>query len=266
MQHHPAFASRALKWITRAWFIVSFLGQLLFATYIILLYWGSVVQADYEKWNLVNEHFYVKGDTKGNIAFAVHVVLAAIVTILGPIQLINSLRNHLPRLHRVSGRIYIFTAVVMALSGLSLLLFRGAVGGPFAAVTISINALIILVSAFFTIRFAIQRNITLHNQWAIHLFVAMLGVWLFRVFLMFWLMIHQAPVGFDPVTFTGPFLNVLSVFVYIFPQLVVYLYFKARSSSHPGLKGAFAFLLLLFTCCIAVGIFAATMGLWLPMI
>lgn len=265
MQHNrQKTASKALRNITRAWFIVSFLGQLLFATYVILLYWGSIAQANYEKWNLVNSHFYVKGDTMGNSAFAVHVALAAIVTILGPLQLINQVRIRAPRFHRISGRIYIVTAFIMGLSGLALILFRGAIGGPFTAVSISINALIILVTAFFTIRYAIQRKIKQHNQWAVHLFVAMMGVWMFRVFFMLWMLIHQAPVGFDPKTFTGPFLNILAVFVYIFPQLIVYLYFRARSSAAPAQKWSFAALLLLLTLGMAVGSFGATMGMWLP--
>lgn len=257
-------AGKAFRHITRFWFIVTFLGQLLFATYVILLYWGSIAQANYEKWNLVNSHFYVKSDTMGNFAFAVHVALAAVVTILGPLQLINKLRVRTPGFHRISGRIYIFTAFLMGLSGLALILFRGAIGGPFTAFTISINAIIILVAAFLTIRFAMQRNIKRHNQWAVHLFVAMSGVWMFRVFFMLWMLIHQAPVGFDPKTFRGPFLNILAVFVYIFPQVIVYFYFKTRSSASPGKKWAFALLLLLFSLGTIAGSFGATMGMWLP--
>ena len=35
------------------------------------------------------------------------------------------------------------------------------------------------------------------------------GVWFFWLGLLLWLMIHQQPVGFDPKTFTGPFLTFL---------------------------------------------------------
>ena len=262
--YHPTTASKALRNATTAWFIVIFLGQLLFAGYVILLYWGSIAQANYEKWNLVNAHFYVKGDRIGNITFGVHVALAAIVTILGPLQLINRLRVRAPRLHRISGRIYIVTAFLMGLTGLGLILYRGAIGGPFIAVAIGINAVIILVTAFFTIRYAVQRKIKQHNQWAVHLFVAMMGVWMFRVFFMLWMLIHQAPVGFNPKTFTGPFLNILAIFVYIFPQLIVFLYFRARSSKRAGQKWSLAAVLLLLTLLMAIGSFGATMGMWLP--
>lgn len=265
MEHNSSkIARKALQHSTHTWFIVIFSGQLLFAIYIILLYWGSILQSDYEKWNLVNSHFYRKADIAGNIIFGVHVALAAVVTVLGPLQLINAIRIRFPRFHRVSGRIYIFTAFLMGLSGLGLILSRGAIGGTFTAVAISINSLIILVTAYFTLRFAVKRKIKQHNQSAVHLFAAMTGVWMFRVFFMLWMLIHQAPVGFDPVTFTGPFLDALALFVYIFPQLIVYLYFRARASVRPGPKWLFTVLLCLLTICMAVGSFGATMGMWLP--
>ncbi|WP_315816962.1 hypothetical protein [Paraflavitalea speifideaquila] len=137
-------------------------------------------------------------------------------------------------------------------------------GGPIAQVTISINALIILASAFFSIRYAIQRKINLHNQWAVHLLLAMSGVWFFRVFLMLWLVINRGPVGFDPKTFTGPFLTFLGVFVYIFPQAVAALYFKAKFSGERSNKWAFSAFLLIITLAMVVGIFGAVAGMWLP--
>jgi hypothetical protein len=36
-------------------------------------------------------------------------------------------------------------------------------------------------------------------------------VWFFRLGLTLWLLVHQAPVGFDPKTFSGPFLIVLTL-------------------------------------------------------
>lgn len=251
---------------SRAWFIVTYTGQLFFAFYIMMVYWRSTAAGHFEKWNAVNPHFYIKTDKTGNIVFAVHVLFAAIVTILGPLQLINKIRVKAPAFHRISGRVYIFSAFLMGIDGLYLTWVRGAVGGPVSMVTISINALIIMVSAFFCIRYAIQRNIRVHSQWAVHLLVAMSGVWLFRVFFMLWMVIFRAPVGFDPETFTGPFLYTLDVFVYIFPQAVVYWYFNSKFSGSPKKKNLFSAFLLFITIAMAVGIFGAIAGMWLPRI
>jgi hypothetical protein len=94
----------------------------------------------------------------------------------------------------------------------------------------------------------------------------MSGVWFFRVFFMLWMVIHRKPVGFDPETFTGPFLNVLAVFVYIFPQAVAAWYFKARFSGSSVAKWSFAAFLLLITIATAIGLLGAIKGMWLPRI
>lgn len=268
MQQHLS-TSRAIKTLsttTRLWFIVTYAGQLIFAFYILMFYWLSTANGQFEKWNAVNPHFYIKKDLTGNIVFAVHVALAAIITILGPLQLVPRIRKQLPRFHRISGRIYIYSAFLISSAGLYLTWVRGAVGGPFSQVTVSVNGLIIMVTAFYSIRYAVQRKIKEHNQWAVHLVLAMSGVWLFRVFLMLWLVIFQRPVGFDPETFTGPFLYTLAVCVYILPQAIVAVYFRAKYSGPPAAKYLFSTLLLLITLASAVGIFGAAAGMWLPRI
>jgi hypothetical protein len=257
-------SEKGLSISAKSWFVVVFIGQMLFAYYILMLYWRSAMAGNFEKWNSATPHFYIKGDIVGNIIFGLHVVVAAIITILGPLQLISKIRNYAPRFHRISGRIYIFSAFLISLAGLYLSWIKGSVGGLLGSIFISINASIIIVCAFFTIKNAMKRNISCHNQWAVHLFLGMSGVWLFRVFLMLWLAIFKAPVGFDPDTFTGPFLNALSVFVYIFPQVVVAFYFSAKRSQQPLPKWVFATLLFIITIATAVGIAAATMGMWLP--
>ncbi|MBO9562480.1 MAG: DUF2306 domain-containing protein [Niastella sp.] len=258
-------AIQVFKHVTRSWFVVTYAGQLIFAYYILMLYWKSAAFGHFEKWNTAS-HFYVKGDMVGNLVFGLHVALAAIITILGPLQLVPAIRNKVPRLHRISGRIYIYSAFIISAAGLYLTWVRGTVGGLFSAIGISINGIIIIVCAFFSVKYALQRKIKLHNQWAVHLLLGMSGVWLFRVFFMLWMVIHRAPVGFDPKTFTGPFLNVLAVFVYIFPQAIVALYFRAKFSGSPSKKWAFSVLLLVITIAIAVGTMGAIKGMWLPRI
>jgi hypothetical protein len=138
------------------------------------------------------------------------------------------------------------------------------VGGIIGSVFISINALIIMVCAYNTIRFALTRKIKIHQKWALRLYLGMSGVWLFRVGIMLWLVIHQAPVGFDPETFQGPFLNFLYVLVYVMPQVFVEIYFRAKESKNKKIKFGMSAFLFVVTLGMAVGIFAATMGMWLP--
>lgn len=265
MKHLPTtVTSRLFSYVVRSWFVITFLSQLVFAYYVVMMYWRSIAARNWEHWNTVNTHFFVRSDVAGNLVFAGHVFFAAIVTVLGPLQLVPQIRSRAPRWHRWCGRIYIFTAMLMGLSGLYLTWVRSAIGGLQMSIAITFNALIILTAAVFAIRYARARNFRLHQQWAVHLFVAMSGVWLFRVFFMLWIVIHQAPVGFDPDTFTGPFLTALALFVYIFPQVIVAWYFSARQSAAPWKKWGFTLFLFVITICILVGSVGATLGMWLP--
>lgn len=257
-------AQKAVTLNAKIWFILAFVGQLIFSYYILMLYLRSGIAGDFELWNSASPHGYVSGDSIGNVAFGFHVMVAAVVSILGPLQLIPQLRKAVPTFHRISGRIYIAIAFLISVGGVFLIIHRGPIGGMIPVVFNVGNALIIMVSAFYAIKFARQRKLMVHRQWAIRLFIGMSGVWFFRVFMMMWLGIHQAPVGFDPETFTGPFLNILAFMVYIFPQVVVQFYFHAQKSKRSVVKWGFSGTMVLIILAMAFGIFAATMGMWLP--
>jgi len=257
---------RILDLSTKVWFTVIVIGQLIFSYYIIRLYGSSALLGNLEGWNAMTPHGYVPRDLMGNVVFGAHIFFAAIITIGGPIQLLPQIRARIPRFHRINGRLYIGSAFLISLAGFYLAWVRGAAGGLTDSIIITINGLIIFTCAYFAIRYAIQRNLEIHRQWAIRLFLAMSGVWFFRVFLMLWLLIHQAPVGFDPETFQGPFLTALGVFVYILPQVFAQIYFRAKAASSSKLKIITSAGLIILTFGIVAGIFGATMGLWLPLL
>ncbi|WP_020530144.1 DUF2306 domain-containing protein [Flexithrix dorotheae] len=256
--------SKFLKISVNIWFTVVVFGQFLFALYILGLYGVSGIAGDFERWNEASAHGYVEKDILGNIVFGIHIALAAIITIGGPLQLIKKVRSRFPKFHRINGRIYIGTAFLISIAGLYLTWIRDAVGGLPGGIFITINGVLIIVCAFYTAKFAIERNLKVHRKWAICLFLAMSGVWFFRVFLMLWLTIHQAPVGFDMNTFQGPALNMLYTFSYILPVILATFYFKAKQSQSGKPRLIISIFILILTCCIAVGTFSATMGMWLP--
>ena len=257
-------AGRALHGVTLFWFIVFFLGQLIFAGYIIMLYWKSALMGTFDKWNEATPNLYIRGQWARNALFGVHAVIAGWVSIAGPLQLVPWLRRVAPRCHRISGRVYVVAGFLIALDGIYLAWRGGAVGSFQDHVIISLNAVIIMITAWFTIRHARARNLRAHQQWAVHLVLAMSGVWMFRVFLMFWLVVNQGPVGFDPGTFSGPFLDVLAVTVYVFPQVVVAWYFRVRRADGPMSKWVFTVALTVITLAMLAGVVAATMGMWWP--
>ncbi len=251
--------SRAVKF----WFVIVLIGQVIFALYVFGLYGLSTINGEFEKWNTTAPHGYEADDLIGTIIFGVHVMLAGIITIGGPLQLMPQVRNRWPRLHRVNGRLYILAAFVISFAGLYLSWVKGSVGGLVGSIFITINAILILISAYYTITHAMRRTLDQHRRWAIRLFLCMSGVWLFRVLLMLWFAIFQGPYGFDPEAFEGPALNFLYICSYILPIIVVQWYFFAQESGRSQ-QLLFASFLTVVTLGIAVGSIMATIGMWLP--
>lgn len=258
--------SKVLKRSANLWFVVIVIGQFIFALYILGLYGVSGLAGDFERWNEASPHGYVAQDLWGNLFFGMHMALAAVITIGGPLQLMKKVRTKFPRFHRINGRIYIFTAFLISIAGLYLSWVRGSVGGLIGAIFITCNAALIMVCAFYAVRLAMNGKLASHRKWAIRLFLAVSGVWFFRVFLMLWLTIFQGPVGFDMETFEGPALNMIYTFSYIFPVLFAEFYFRAKESKHTKGQWTLAVFMWALTACIAVGTFSATMGMWLPRI
>ncbi|RTR27192.1 DUF2306 domain-containing protein [Shewanella atlantica] len=273
VSHHStnqlASHSTSRDWLghsAKLWFAVTVMGQWLFAAYVAIFYGGVTFSGDLAGWNKVMPHGYVAGDTIGNLAVGMHLFLALVVLIGGPLQLIPQIRSYAPKFHRFNGRIYILTAFILSLGGLFMVWTRGVAGGEIGKYSISLNAILIMMFAGMAVYHAIKRDIKTHRRWALRLFIAMGGVWFFRIGLMLWLMVHQAPVGFDPKTFEGPFLSFLGFAQYLIPLAVAQLYFAASDSKNPKYKLAISLGLVVLTLAMAGGIFAASMGMWLPRI
>ncbi len=71
-------------------------------------------------------------------------------------------------------------------------------------------------------------------------------------------------IGIDWETFTGPFLYLLGFAQYALPLAMLEWYFHCQRQAPAKSQIAFAGTLSLMTGYMAVGIFAATAGMWLP--
>ena len=130
----------------------------------------------------------------------------------------------------------------------------------------SLNALAILLCGCMALRYAMARKIEIHRRWAMRLYLAVSGVWFFRVGLLFWLIVNKGPVGFDAKTFLGPFLDFLSFAQFLIPLAVLEVYFRVQQKPGARAKLAVAAALVVLTLAMGVGIFGTTMGMWLPRI
>lgn len=257
-------ATRALRIAAAAWFAVTALGQLIFVVYIAGFYGLATARGDLAAWGKVMPHGYVAGDTAGNSLVGVHLLFATLITLSGAAQLLPVVRRLAPKLHRWNGRFYLTSAVLMSIGGLMMVFTRGTVGDLSQHLGIILNALLILAFAAMALRHALARRFAEHRRWALRLFLAVSGVWFFRIGLTFWILVNQGPVGFDPETFTGPALTTISFAQCLLPLTILQLYFYTQE--HSGSGGRIAMASGLFACTLftAVGIFAASMMLWLP--
>jgi len=259
----PGFAARALKGAGALWFLVAVAGQWIFAAYIIAAYAPPTLTGAYAEWDAVGLiDGYEAGDLAGNLMFIAHVLLAAVVSVGGTLQLIEPLRRRLPWLHRMTGRVYLTIAAFMALGGLWLVWGRGTYLNVVAAGAITIDAILILVFAGMAVRFAIARNIDRHRRWALRLFVAMSAVWFMRLGYSAWFM-TMGPLGVDR-TMSGPFDYALAFGCFLLPLAVLELYLYAQRSDSARVKIVGAGVTVAAAGLTGLGIVGATMIMWAP--
>lgn len=247
------------------WFLVTVIGQLMFVVYIFSFYGRSVLHGDLCHWNEVLAHGYIPNDDVGNIVVILHILLAVIITLGGPIQLIPQVRTRFGRFHRWNGRFYMITAILISIDGLYMVLTRGTAGGAVGHVSVSISAVLILLFVFFGWRCAIQHDFNQHRRWVLRLFMVVSSGWLFRVGLMFWVLITGG-VGIDWESFTGPFLTVWNFGQYVLPLAVLELFFYAQSQSGKKTKFIVANMIFVLTLAMGAGIYTALIKMWIPRI
>ncbi len=258
-------ARRLLGRAAMTWLVVTVAGQFIFSLYIALVYGGALITGDTARWNHVMPRGYVAGDAAGNAALMTHVLIAIVIMTAGALQLVPGIRRRMPVVHRWVGRSYMTSVILSSFAGLYLVWDRGAVARLSQHIAISLNAVIIVVCALLAWRSARARDYAAHRRWALRTFLAASGVFFFRLGVFLWLMIHQRPVGFDPKTFTGPFLTTLAFGVYVFvPLTVLQGYFVAQERGSVWGPRLMSVVLFALAAVCAGGIASVTMILWLP--
>jgi hypothetical protein len=175
-------------------------------------------------------------------------------------------RNRFPVFHRWNGRIYMLTAVTLSLAGLYMQWIRGSVGDLPQHIGSAVNAILIWLCAAMALRYALARNFKTHRRWALRLFMVVSASWFYRLAFFLTLVVYKGPVGFDPVTFTGPFPTFMSFAQYLFPLAVLEIYLRAQDRPGALRRMATAGMLFVLTLAMGAGILAVTMAIWVPQV
>ena len=96
-----------------------------------------------------------------------HALAGTITMLAAPLQFSDRLRKKYPKVHRVMGRIYVAGVLVLTPLGVYvqyLEQLQGA-GTPEFTVLAAVNLVVLVVPTLIALRYAMQRNITLHRQW-----------------------------------------------------------------------------------------------------
>ena len=239
------------------WFAVALLGQWAFLCYIAAFYGVSTLHGDFAHWSRNRSLYtgYVAGDTVGNLVFAAHVLLAAIVAFAGILQLVPWLRARLPAVHRWNGRLFLGTAIAASVAGLYMVWVRGSSDGVVDGIAISLDAVLVIAFGVLAWRAAMARRFASHRRWALRAYIAASAVWFYRLMLFGWVFVNRGPVALATVN------RICAFACYLLPLAVLELYLRAETGA-PRERHAMAALLFFLTCAMSVGIFAAYMLTW----
>ncbi|NVK35708.1 MAG: DUF2306 domain-containing protein [Rhodobacteraceae bacterium] len=102
-----------------------------------------------------------------------HVSTAPLALAFGVFQFSGRLRARLPKLHRVSGRIYALAILISGLSGLAISL--GLDDRPVAGTGFGLLAIIWLAVTANAIRLAVARDLPRHREWMLRSFALTLA-------------------------------------------------------------------------------------------
>lgn len=258
-------ASGALDAAARLWFAAAVIGQAMFLYYIVLFYGPSTLTGNFQAWDLNKMLMkgYVAGDTSGNLAFGAHVLMAAVITFGGVVQLVPQIRARAPAVHRWVGRAFMVTATGASVAGLYMTWARHT-GDLSGAIGISLDAALILVFATLAWRTARARDFASHRRWAMRAFLAANGVWFLRVGVSAYGMLrHTVGEVLPPIS---AFFAVWNYGAYLVPLAVLELYFRARERGGPAARSAMAGGLVVLTGVMSVGIAGAWFGFFAPVL
>ncbi|MFN3825427.1 MAG: DUF2306 domain-containing protein [Pseudorhodobacter sp.] len=104
-----------------------------------------------------------------------HALAGALFGVLGPMQFARALRARFGALHRLSGRVFVVAGLVMALSGLGLLLRVESIATPLLYVARAVFSAGLVVALALGVRAARLCDRGLHRAWMIRAYAIGMG-------------------------------------------------------------------------------------------
>lgn len=262
----PDWTRHLLRWSVRILTATVWISATLFGLYILTGYVAEAALGNAATWNELFPRIHSPRSTAANIGIGTHFALGAVLLLLGPIQLIRSVRERWPRVHRWIGWLYAGSAIVTGLGGLTFILLRGTIGGPPMSIAFGTYGALVVLSAVQAVRLARARQLERHRRWAIRLFALAIGSWLYRMEYGFWFMTMGKGAGHTS-SFDGWFDLIMNWWFFVPNLLLAEALIRARrQAAPPWLRASTAGVMVLATLFLALGTFFFTAMAWGPMI
>ena len=219
-------ASSLTRWSSRLLVASCWISAAIFGAYILLFFGGTALGGANARWNEALPSLYVAGRPLATIAICSHFITGGILLLLGPIQLIGSVRRAVPALHRWLGRLYVLSAGLAGLGGLGFILSAGTIGGLPMDLGFGLYGALMAMAAVLAYAHARAGRYQRHRAWAIRLYALTVGSWLYRMEYALWFL-AIGRIGHTS-HFTGWFDHVMMVFFYLPNLLVAELFIRSR--------------------------------------
>lgn len=173
-------------------------------------------------------YLYTPEGLPENLAVFSHMVLGGLVMLLVPLQLNGRVRARYPWLHRNTGRFIVAGSIITALGGLGYIALRGTIAGPMMDAGFALYGALFLLAAVQVVRLARAGDISRHREWALRLFVLIIGSLIFRLHYTIWFLFTDGL--WSTPDLNGPFDRVQYVAFYL-PYLVVLEFWLRRRAA-----------------------------------
>lgn len=154
------------------------LSLVIFILYTYLCFLMVKICLAYFPWQMDQNFLLLKQDIVDTqpwqFAFKVHVIASSFVLIAGFTQFFRIFRNKHPRLHRLSGWLYILTILIFALPS-GFILALSASGGISTQISFILLCFFWGISTVLALHYALKKQWLLHRDWVIRSFALSLS-------------------------------------------------------------------------------------------
>lgn len=122
-----------------------------------------------------------------------HVISGIIFLILGPLQFVADIRKQMPAFHRWSGRIFILSGFIFAVTAVMINFSFPPLGGPLKSLAVVTFSLVEILALGIALHAVLNRNFARHRAWMMRAFAIGLAVSVMRIFFIPYFLLYGIP-------------------------------------------------------------------------